>query len=123
MDDLHRHNLIGVHSLSAWKLTNNKTQQQVELHPKYTTLVNDIRFASQLACDAIGVALLPISEVNGELKSGALQQILTPWSGPIRDVFAVWPSGKLLNAKAKCLRDFMQQHFLQDPILQGKSIF
>ncbi len=119
LDDLHQHRIIGVHNFSAWKLTNNKTQQQVELHPKYTTSVNDLRFASQLACDAIGIALLPISEVNDELNKGVLRQILTPWNGPVRDIFTVWPSGKLLNAKAKCLRDFMQQHFLEEPILQG----
>ena len=123
LDDLHRHRIIGVHSLSVWKLTNSKTQQRVELHLKYTTSVNDIRFASQLACDAIGIALLPVSEVNDELNKGTLQQILTPWIGPVRDVFTVWPSGKLLNAKATCFRDFMQQHFSQEPILQGKCIF
>jgi len=123
LDNLHQHRIIGVHNLPAWKLTNSKTQQQVQLHPKYTTSVNDIRFASQLACDAIGIALLPISEVIVELNKGTLQQILSPWCGPVRDIFTVWPSGKLLNAKAKCLRDFMQKHFSQEPILQGKCTF
>ncbi len=123
LDDLHQHKIIGVNSLSAWKLTNSDSKQQVTLHPKYTTTVNDIRFASQLACDGAGVALLPMSEVKNELEAGTLKHIFCPWSGSARDIFAVWPSGKLLNAKAKCLLEVMQQHFLQEPILQGKLHF
>ncbi len=123
LDHFHQHRIIGVNNLPTWKLTNSETQQQVDLHPKYTTSVNDIRFASQLACDAVGIALLPISEVKDELNQGLLQQILPSWSGPARDIFAVWPSGKLLSAKAKCLRDFMQENLSQEPILQGEGIF
>jgi len=122
LDNFHQHRIIGVNSLSTWKLTNAITKQQVNLHPKFTTSVNDIRFASQLACDAVGIALLPVSEVKDELNHGSLQQILSSWSGPVRDIFTVWPSGKLLNAKARCLQDFMQHHFSQDPILQGECI-
>ncbi len=123
LDDLHQHKIIGVNKISTWTLTHQDTKQQVTLHPKYTTSVNDIRFASQLACDGAGVALLPMSEVKNELDAGTLQQILCPWSGPARDIFAVWPSGKLLNAKAKCLLEFMQLHFSQEPILQGEITF
>jgi LysR family transcriptional regulator AphB len=123
LDDLHEHKIIGVNNLSTWQLTNNETRQQVMLHPKYTTTVNDIRFASQLACDGLGIALLPISEIKKELDAGILQQVLCNWSGPARDVFAVWPSGKLLNAKAKCLLEFMQLHSSQEPILQGENAF
>jgi len=123
LDNLNQHRVIGVNNLSTWKLTNGETQQQVTLHPKYTTSVNDIGLASQLACDAVGMALLPISEVKDELSQGRLQQVLPPWTGPVRDIFTVWPSGKLLNAKARCLRDFMQQYFTQEPVLQGKYTF
>jgi len=122
LDDLLQHRIIGVNSLTTWKLKNRETQQQLDMKPKYTTTVNDIRFASQLASDAVGIALLPISEVKDELNKGALQQILPLWSGPARDIFAVWSSGKLLSAKAKCLRDFMEIYFSQEPILQGGCI-
>lgn len=123
LEELHQHQMIGVNNLSQWTLSNSETGQQVNLHPKYITSVNDIRFASQLACDDIGIALLPVSEVINELNQGTLQQILSPWSGPARDIFTVWPSGKLLNAKARCLQDFMEQHFSQEPVLQGECRF
>lgn len=122
LNDLHQHRIISVNSMSTWVLTNNENNQQINIYPKYTTSVNDIRFASQLACDSVGIALLPISEVKNELNQGSLQQILHPWCGPKRDIFTVWPSGKLLNAKARCLQHFMQQQFIQDPILQGECI-
>ena len=122
LDDLHQHRMIGVNNLSTWTLTNNTTGQKVNLHPKYATTVNDIRFACQLSSDAVGIALLPVSEVKNELSLGTLQQVLPSWSGPVRDIFTVWPSGKLLSAKARCLRDFMESYFSQEPILQGKDL-
>ena len=61
-------------------------------------------------CDGIGISLLPISEVQTHIQKGELQHVLPNWVGPNRDLFAVWPTGRLLNAKAKCLRDFMQSY-------------
>jgi len=45
-----------------------------------------------------------------QLQSGQLQQVLIDWQGPVRHLFALWPSGHLLSAKAKCLKEFMQQY-------------
>ena len=121
LEDLQSHRLIGVNNLPKWALCNTETRQQTNLHPRFTTSVNDIRFASQLACDDVGIALLPVSEVINELKQGALVHILSSWSGPARDIFTVWPSGKLLNAKAKCLQNFMGQYLSQEPLFQGEN--
>jgi len=72
-----------------------------------------------LAKDATGIALLPVSELHEEIEHGRLVQILPSWQGPKRDIFAVWPSGRLLSAKAKCFRDFMQSYISRQDILQG----
>ena len=34
-------------------------------------------------------------------------RVLDDWQGEQRDIYAIWPSGRLLNARARCLRDYM----------------
>ncbi|AQS36670.1 LysR family regulator [Shewanella psychrophila] len=122
MDELSQHRIIGVNNISLWTLTHSVTGHKVELKPSINTFVNDIKMASQWACDGIGIALLPISEVYQDLQEGNLVQLLTKWTGPRRELYAVWPSGRLLSAKAKCLRDFMQDYIDKDQVLQTKEM-
>ena len=83
-------------------------------------MADDIGLTKQLACDGHGVALLPVSEVIGAIRSGELQRILSAWQGPKRDLFAVWPTGRLLSRRAACLRDFMVRYIAREPVLQGR---
>ncbi|MGH1542185.1 MAG: LysR family transcriptional regulator [Arenicella sp.] len=117
--ELDRHHLIVVDAISIWNLFNCETEKSTVLRPEATTIVSDIRLANRLASDGVGITLLPMSEINQALQEHKLQRILQPWSGPQRGIFAVWPSGRLLSAKAKCLRDFMQDYIARDPLLQG----
>ncbi len=107
LNDLSQHKIIGTKLIPIWALINRNTKQKRNFHPRVVTMANDVTFVSQLTCDGIGVALLPITEVNCYIKAGKLIQILADWSGPNRDLYAVWPTGRLLSAKAKCLREFM----------------
>ncbi|BAJ02601.1 LysR family transcriptional regulator [Shewanella violacea] len=122
LDELSDHRIIGVNSIPIWTLTHRVSGHLVELTPSINTFVNDIKVASQWACDGIGIALLPISEVYQDLHDGNLVQLLTDWSGPRRELYAVWPSGRLLSAKAKCLRDFMLDYIEKDQVLQTNNI-
>lgn len=120
LNSLHDHRVILVSTIPVWKLQNQETGIEETLHPRPATLVNDIGLASQLARDDHGVVLLPISEIVEELQQGQLQQVVSSWRGPERDILAVWPTGRLLSTRARCLRDFMQDYIGQVPILQGK---
>lgn len=117
--DLHQHHLIVASNLPIWKLFNREANKSESIHPVATTFVNDIGLANQFAIDGIGIALLPYSEVIDGLQQSQLNRVLPHWEGPQREIFAVWPSGRLLNAKAKCLRDFIQQFIAKTPVLQG----
>ncbi len=119
LEELHKHRLITVNALPVWQLQNKDTKVQASVHPVSATQVNDPRVASQFSVDGLGIALLPLTEVKGELKQGHLVTVLAPWCGPKRDIFAVWPGSRLLSAKAKCLRDFMQQFIEKESTLQG----
>jgi len=119
LNALHDHRLIVVDTLPVWNLYYRDSGARETIHPRAATMVNDIGLASQLARDGHGIVLLPISEIVEELKQGQLQQVLSPWHGPERDIFAVWPTGRLLSERAKCLRDFMQDYIGKNSVLQG----
>ncbi|OUR61294.1 LysR family transcriptional regulator [Colwellia sp. 39_35_sub15_T18] len=123
LNDLSQHKIIGTKLIPIWALINRQSKQKSNFHPRVVTMANDVTFVAQLTCDGIGVALLPITEVNAYIKEGKLVRILADWSGPDRDLYAVWPTGRLLSAKAKCLREFMLTYLQQNLnwLYEGKN--
>ncbi|MDO6527897.1 LysR family transcriptional regulator [Motilimonas sp. 1_MG-2023] len=115
--DLQIQRIIRVKHITTWLLSDGN--EVVDLRLRATTLVDDIRMAAMLAMDGVGVALLPMSEVCEELRNGRLVRVLPQWSGPVRELFAVWPSGQLLSQKAKCCRDYMLQFIANNELLNG----
>ncbi|OUR76271.1 LysR family transcriptional regulator [Alphaproteobacteria bacterium 46_93_T64] len=118
VNDLQVHKLITTDTLPAWRLLNTKTKQEEVLYPQGDLILNDIYLAAQMVIDGLGVALLPTSEVYNELDSGKLVRVLSPWRGPERTIYAIWPSGRLLSAKAQTLRDYMAEYIRNTKILQ-----
>ena len=110
IEGLKDHQLLGSTILSHWELTNTDSGKRTQLHPNFNTITNDLRLIAEFATDGLGIALLPLSEVYKQLQSGQLQHVLARWQGPVRQIFVLWPSGRLLNAKAQCLREYMQQY-------------
>ena len=119
LKDLKDHKHITLSTIASWQLTHGETGEQQPCQPVSTTLVNDLALASQFARDGHGIALIPVSEVAEDLREGRLIRVLAPWSGPVREIYAVWPSGRLLSARAKCLRDYLRDRIAAMPILQG----
>jgi len=117
--DLDDHKLIKVVALAQWELKNTATGARETVHLSPYVTVDDIGLARQLAVDGHGLALLPVTEISGDLQAGHLVPVLSDWQGPERDIFAVWPTGRLLSARAKCLRDYMVAHVSGNPVFQG----
>lgn len=111
INELERHRLIGANALVRWDMVNRDNDKKQELRPRFSTLVNDINMVTQLVCDGIGISLLPMSEVGHLINKGVLVQVLQPWQGPNRDIYTVWPTGKLLSTRAKCLKGYMHEYF------------
>ncbi|MFT4765280.1 MAG: LysR family transcriptional regulator AphB [Oleispira sp.] len=116
IDALELHRLIGTNTLATWSMVNSKTKIKQEIRPRFATQVNDIKLATQLVCDHLGISLLPTSEVENLINAGTLIQVLPSWQGPRRDLYTVWPSGKLLSARAKCLKDYMEEFIQQSNV-------
>ena len=110
LEELSEHTLLATHTLPNWQLKQISTGKSCEYHPEITTLTNDISLISHFVCDGLGISLLPINEARNHIESGAMVQILKDWKGPERELFAVWSTGRLLNARAKLLKQFMQDY-------------
>lgn len=110
LEELEQHRLIGTNTLVSWIMSNTADDKTQELRPRFSTMVNDVNMVTQLVCDDLGISLLPMSEVSHLIRSGELMRVLPSWQGPNRDLYTVWPSGKLLSARAKCLKDYMQDY-------------
>jgi len=69
------------------------------------TAVEGVR-AAVLA--GIGVAVSPEWVFGPELASGAVTQVLTDWTLPPVDLWAVYPSGRMVSAKARAFVAFVK---------------
>ncbi|MEP1933176.1 MAG: LysR family transcriptional regulator [Roseibium sp.] len=119
VEDLLAHRLIGVSMLQNWQLTQRATGRQEMLRLVAKVSVDDIGLATQLSADGHGIVLMPVSEIVDELEAGKLIQLLPDWRGADRDVYTVWPSGRLLSRRAKCLASFMENYLAKRPVFQG----
>lgn len=112
LEDLNKHTLLATHTLPDWHLEQISTGKVCRYHPKISTRTNDVSLIALFVCDGIGISLLPINEARSHIESGAMVQILKDWKGPERELFAVWSTGRLLNPRAKLLKQHMQD-FIQ----------
>ena len=110
LEDLKHHKCITVSHMPTWKFQHTKSKLKQTINPEASLKVNDISIASKFAKDGHGIALLPPSEVLEYLHCEQLFMPLPDWQGPARDIFLIWPSGKLLSAKAKCLKEHIQRY-------------
>lgn len=114
--DLRDHRLVGTNLSPRWQLQTPAAGTEFELYPKLSALSNDTGFIKYLALDGQGIALLPLTEVMAELATGDLVLVLPAWQGDVREIYAIWPSGRLLNERAKCLRDHIRHYLRIHPI-------
>jgi len=119
-EDLEDHAIVAARTIPAWHLQNQRTGKVAVLHLAGDVIVDDIALVRQFAEDGFGVCLLSVTEAAGAIAEGRLVPVLGDWHGQKRDIYAVWPTGRLLSARAKCLRDFMQQYLSRQPVFQGR---
>ena len=105
--ELVEHNLIGISMRKKWVLHNYVNSQSFTLYPQCRAQINDPVFVKYFVLDSQGIALVPLTEVKNELDNGEAVRILPDWKGEVRDIFLIWPGGKLLSKRAQCLRDYI----------------
>jgi len=119
LENLSRHRLIWVSSLPHWSLKSVETGREETVYLSSDVAVDDITLARRLVSDGHGIALLPVTETSTDLSSGRLRFVLPSWTGQDRNAYLVWPTGRLLSVRARCLRDHIADFMSQYPVLQG----
>lgn len=120
LEQLQQHRLAVFKQIGRWTLQHYASGRRVSLHPTPAMIVDDLTLVKQFVCSGLGISLLPANEIQQPVQEGHLRIVLPEWSGPERDIFAVWPDGRLLNVRARCLRGFMQDYIGHEPVLQGQ---
>ncbi|MGR3980287.1 LysR family transcriptional regulator [Pseudoalteromonas sp. 1181_04] len=105
--DLKQHRLIGTTLRDKWPLTHIITRASYTHMCRFSSIYNDTGFVKYQVADHQGVGLLPRFEIINELATGEFVRVLPKWQSHNREIFAIWPSGRLLSKKAVCLRDFI----------------
>lgn len=118
---LQHHRIIGVQSLPKWLLRRAGTDRPQELHLIPSISADDVTLATKLVVEGHGLSLLPISELQQGLRAGQLVTVLPEWRGPDRDVYLVWPTGRLMNARAKALKAHIEAFSRAVPLLQDQD--
>lgn len=59
----------------------------------------------------LGVAIVSRWMIAPELAAGTVVPVLTEWSLPSMELWAVFPSGRLPSAKARAFAGWFEQHF------------
>lgn len=119
LDALQGQRLVSVTSLPQWHLKSPAGAQET-VYLSATLSVDDITLARQLVSDGHGIALLPVTETAADLEAGRLQTVLSGWTGQVRTAYLVWPTGRLLSARARALCGYIEEFMAVRPVLQGR---
>ena len=105
--DLASHQAVVYSQLgSAWSFTQNGTELSVAVHGRVRVSAAEGLRAAVLA--DMGLAVASDWMFTPDLASGAVRRVLTAWSLPPIDLWAVFPSGRMATAKARAFAGFVE---------------
>jgi len=112
LTDLEQCPSIASNLIQQWHLTSD-CGEIVKLNKQHQHISDDLNVVMNLVQAGAGIAMLPSSMVYQLLEEGELQQVMSDWQGPIREVYLVWPHKHSLSARARVLQSelirFLQQ--------------
>jgi DNA-binding transcriptional LysR family regulator len=109
-DDLLEHNFVTITRFSNELVLRNGHDTVAVSPNKIRIEVNTVSAAKSAIVAGLGIRTLPISDIEEELASGALQQVLPDWSLPVLGIYAVWPD----SGPQKALTRALIEHMLQE---------
>ena len=92
ISDLESFPSIAAQLFSEWTLSNGDEERV--FNKKHNHISNDMTVTLNLVKAGAGIALLPMSMVYCEIKSGALTRVLPSWTGSPREISLLWPKNE-----------------------------
>lgn len=111
--------LIVSNPVINWKLQCTVSGDTIEVVQNSVKIIsNELTVSKRFAVDGLGIALLPTTEIQEELKMGLLVNVLPSWKGLSREVFAIWYRRQLLTNRASELIDHLKSECSQSSLLK-----
>lgn len=112
-DDLKVHDCLvysNAVSPDGWRLVSSDNETcSVAVSTRYR--VNNSLALRDAALEGLGLAFLPRIYVEESLAGGALQRVLTDWTGEPQALFAVYPAHRQASPKLRAFLDFLVERF------------
>ena len=111
-DDLKNHSVISYSLLATgdeWVFQDPTGETRVKIHPKIRTNNGDTCRSAALAHQ--GIILQPTFIVGEDIRRGDLVALLPAYKLIELDIYAVYPSRKLVSPRIRALVDFLVQNF------------
>ena len=96
----------------TWMFRQGPSEMQVNLSGRLRVSAAEGVRAAVLS--GMGIAVIPHWLFAPELASGSVRTVLTDWSLPPSDVWAVLPTGRLVSAKARAFTSFVERQLQKD---------
>jgi DNA-binding transcriptional LysR family regulator len=95
----------------AWTFREGTTETSVTLAGRLR--VNAAEAVREAVLSGLGLAIASEWMFAPELKTGCVQRVLTDWSLPPLDLWAVFPAGRQVNAKTRAFTSFIGEQILK----------
>jgi LysR family transcriptional regulator, transcriptional activator for dmlA len=96
-------------TFGTWHLRSGARTETVKVRGPLAS--NDGECVLNWALDGHGILMRSLWEAAPMLRTGKLRQVLSSWSLPPADIYAVFPTRNLLSAKTRALVDYLLEVF------------
>ena len=115
-DDLKQHALLyyNLSSSSTWQLKDTQGEQH-SIHVKAKIIANNGEFLKDMAIASHGIVLMPTFILWQAIAKGELLPILSNYTTPQLNAYAVYPQTRYLSQRTRMLIDFLVERFGDTP--------
>lgn len=116
-DDLRQHSCLTYGFLATgnqWKLTGKDGDHWIQ--PPWTLCVNNAEVLRDAALAGRGITLLPKFVALDQLTDGSLHEVLSEYSAPALELYALYPPTRHLAIKVRLFIDFLVSHLRSAPM-------
>jgi DNA-binding transcriptional LysR family regulator len=97
---------------TAWTFTRHGIEAHVALQGRIRTTAAEAVREAVLA--DLGLAVASDAMLGAELSDGAVREVLSEWTLPSVDIWAIFPTGRRASAKARAFAAFVEQEFASE---------
>lgn len=102
----------------SWRLSSGK--ELWEGAPSGRLTLNSLAMVKELLLDGAGIASLPVSLVEEEVRQGLLVRILPEWQLPVIPVWAVMPTRRYLPTKTRLFLAHLEEWLQRSPPAESR---